>query len=743
MVKKAHKKHTLSVKENTQSTLPLFLHKALVRGTGWLTLLVSVCFFTATYDSAQVKLTLLQIGATMLLTLWAALKITQRHNPFTRRTLPFLAPLLIYVGWMTLSFLCFPYKLEAAEEFLRLWLYGAISCLIACEFTREDVCTLTRFIIASAWICLGYGALQIINIWLPGVDLLPWHGFFGHRIFSTLANPNFFGAFIVFTSGIIAAEFLRTRKKALLMLLVIGLVDLIFTESKGAWLAYAGMIVLGTFAYTNCISTVKKHLKKINIVAITCLLLAAGAAGVYSVKRFQSISFRTYTWLSALEMTKDSPVLGTGPGSFKIVYPAYRRAQIFYIENAHNTETAHAENEYLEQAATGGVIGLALFLWLMSFLLIGTYKNMQRTDETTSRMLLGYGAALAGILLHSVVDISVHFASSGTLVAVCIGVLVALMLQNPPPQDTTQTPSSPPFLLWGMRILTWIAILAVMVYASATFYYVLRNIAVKTVGEVLLFALALITFSGVILGAAYVYARTIKQTMRVSVCGLLLISLLPCVFFWRIFLANHYYSLGVALVQMGQAHASLGAFSDAVKLNPYLAEYRQYRANVFAMTLDPTKRFVPALGDTNTARTDFERAMEDFNFVLGHNPNHALLHHNLGQLYYTLAMRQLGQAQTEPAQALLYRSLAEENLQQAKQYLTQSLRLDPVHVNTYLLLINMALITRHVDEAQAWADAYYKGPDDVTEEEFLARHRENPHMQAAQAHIDKLRTGLR
>ena len=308
--KKVQKK---SVKTTAQKADPAannavaFLHRTLVLLTGWLVLLVSISFFTATYDSAHVKLTLLQIGATVLLTLWAALKITQRQNPFTHRTLPFLAPLFIYIGWMSLSFLCFPYKLEAAEEFLRLWLYGGISCLIACEFTREDIATLTKFIIATAWVCLGYGTIQIVNIWLPGADLLPWHGFFGNRIFSTHANPNFFGAFIVFASGIVGAEFLRTRQKRLLVLLALGLLDLIFTESKGAWLAYAGLLVFAAFTYTNCMARVKKHLLKINVAAIVCLLLAAGVAGVYSAKRFQSVSFRTYTWLSALEMAKDSP----------------------------------------------------------------------------------------------------------------------------------------------------------------------------------------------------------------------------------------------------------------------------------------------------------------------------------------------------------------------------------------------------------------------------------------------------
>ena len=82
----------MSKKTKVTSTAPLadrcalFLRRALPHLVGWLVLLVSISFFTATYDSAHVKLTLLQIGATMLLTLWTALKITEHKNPFPRYT---------------------------------------------------------------------------------------------------------------------------------------------------------------------------------------------------------------------------------------------------------------------------------------------------------------------------------------------------------------------------------------------------------------------------------------------------------------------------------------------------------------------------------------------------------------------------------------------------------------------------------------------------------------------------------
>lgn len=736
-----------SVQRNDQAA---FIRHLLPTVTGWLIVLVSLSFFTATYDSAHVKLTLLQIGATLLLTLWACLKITEHKNPFPRHTWIFLAPLLIYGAWQTLSFICFPYKLEAAEEFIRLLMYGIISVLIACEFTLKDIRLITKFIVLTAWISFAYGLVQVLAIWWPSVDFLPWHNFFAGRTFSTHANPNFFGAFIVFVSAIIGAEFLRTRQKRLLILLAIGLIDLFFTESKGAWLAYGAMAVLFAFAYTNFLARVKKHLVKINAIAIVCLLVATAGAGIYSAKRFQSVSFRAYTWLSAFEMVKDSPILGTGPGSFKLVYPAYRRPQIFYIENAHNNETQHAENEYLEQAATGGIVGLALFLWLCVFLFTCTFKNLKAplpskpsTDEKETRFyLLGYGAALAGLLIHATVDISIHFASSGLLLAVFIGVILALSMPHPAQESASAEDSRPPHWLLALRWAVAAATLAALSYVCVEFVQILKHLALVQLGEKLLFALSLLTFGGCILAVAYIYFQLLRQTKRFWVCIVLLASLPVNVFFFNLFAANHYYSVGVALVNLQQPHAALPAFTDAIKRNPFLAEYRQYRANVFAMTLDLSKRFNESLGDTDIARTDFERALADLAFVHQHNPNHALLHQETGQLHYTLAMRQLSQAQEDPQQAFLYNQLATENFDLAKKSFLQALTLDPVNVNTYLLLINMALLRHDTQEAQNWVNTYFKGPEGVTEPEFLDRNRQNPQMRAVQAHIERLKAAL-
>lgn len=726
-----------------------FLHKALVHVTGWLCVLVSISFFTATYDTAQVKLTLLHMGSVVLLALWTALKLTERKSPFTRQNFPFLLPVLAYLAWNIFSFALAPYKLEAAEEFIRLLMYGVITLLAACEFTRQDIKTITKFILAAAWISFAYALVQVLDGFFPGIDLMPWRGFFTRRVFSTHANPNFFGAFVIFTSCLAGAYYLITRKKSLLVLLAAGLIGLVFTESKGAWLAYGAALACFAGLYTNRLlpGNARKHLKKINLAALCVLVIALAGAGFYASKRFQSVSFRAFTWLSAWEMVQDSPVIGTGPGSFKIIYPAYRRPQIFYIENSHNTETQHAENEYLEQWATTGTVGLAVFLWLVVFVFFCAVRNLHPLSENTRErnlLLLGYASAFFGLMAHAFVDISIRFASSGLFFALFCGVILALCRPKTEPLAAHPEPVSPKWLRAAGRAV----LLAALAYGGwlvcTQFAEVTGAIRTGTLGEGLLWAAAWTAVAGSVGGVIFIYTRAafLSQSLRVSLVCTASVPLL--VFFYGFFQANHYYSLGVSLVAKGNAEGALGYFTQAISLNPLQTEYRQYRANTLASISNLNTSFSPSRGDTDAPSNDYERAMKDYAFVFTHAPNHVMLHQNIGQLYYYMAVRQ-AQSAAKAAGAAQYRELSQssrQNMEQAKLAFKRSLKLDPVNENTYFFLASIALMERNPDEARQWVDRYRRGPKGVTEEEFLARNRTNPRFNELEKQIKILRASV-
>lgn len=746
------------VKHNVKKALPTaaqtpadfsFLQKIIPLVTGWLVLLVSVAFFTGTYDSAHVKLTLFQIGTVMLGALWGAKLLTARKNPFTRQNIMFFLPLLAYMAWQTFSFLCFPYKTAAAEEFIRQGLYTLITLLIACEFTQDNVRTVSRFIVAAAWISFIYGAVQIVAIWFPALDVFNWRGFFGNRIFSTYANPNFFGAFIVFSSCIVGAQYLITRQKKLLVLLGLGLCSLVFTESKGAWLSYAASAAVFAFGYLHAFGT-KTAKKRITAAAAVLVLGAIIGAGIYGAKRFQSVSFRAYTWLSAFEMVQDSPIRGTGIGSFKAVYPAYRRPQIFYLENAHNTETQHAENEYLEQWAVGGTVGLALFLWLMVFLGVLTWKNLNAPlpekpaahDKERQLFLLGYGTALAGLLVHASVDISMHFASSGLLMAVFMGVLLALGInragtENPP----VQTDPKYPKLLWCAKAIACLCCVGTMAYIFTLFSLMMLTLTRTRFGDWLLGIVSWSVLMACLSAGNYIYMRIIYLTKKYSVPVLLALSLPFILLAYNVFQANHYYNVGVALINMRNAEGALGYFTKAIQFDPFELEYRQYRGSVLATTLNLNNSFSPVRGDTKAPSNDYERALQDFRYVLTHNPNHALLHQSIAQLYYATGVRyvQASYGAKSAQEQLLYNTLAQENLENAKRALQKALDLDSVNPSTYEILTSIALMEHHFDDAQHWIDLYRKGPAGVTEKEFLSRHEHNAQIDRMQEQLNRLR----
>ena len=728
-----------------------FLQKIIPLVLGWLVLLVSIAFFTGTYDSAHVKLTLFQIGAIMLTALWGAKLLLVRKNPFRRPNILFFLPLLTYMGWQTFSFLCFPYKMAAGEEFIRQGLYLLITLLVACEFTQDNIRTLNKFIVAAAWVSFLYGLVQIIAIWLPSLDIMNWRGFFGHRVFSTHANPNFFGAFIVFTSCIVGAQYLITRRKNLLVLLGLGLLALAFTETKGAWLAYGASALIFTLGYVHTFST-RTAKKRLTACAAALMVCALIGAYIYGAKRFQSVSFRAYTWLSAFEMVQDSPIKGTGLGSFKVVYPAYRRPQIFYLENAHNTETQHAENEYLEQWATGGTIGFAIFLWLLVFLAALTWKNLAaplpaKADPVAKErklLFLGYGTALAGLMVHAVVDISLHFASSGLLMAVFMGVLLALGLNRPAQTEPAPVTAQHPALLLTLKIIAGIACTTLMIIILIFFMEMMHTLTHNRFGDWVLIMSAWLVAAACLAAGNYIYVRTLALTQKIAVVCLLMLSL-PFIFFsYCVLQADHYYSVGVALVNLKNAEGSLGYFTKAIKFNPFELEYRQYRASVLATTLNLNNVFSPARGDTKKPSNDYERALKDFQYVLQRNPNHALLHQSIAQIYYAMGVKYVQAAYRAQAaqEQLLYNRLSVENMENAKRALKMSLDLDPVNAATYEILASIALMEHHFDEAQYWIDHYKKGPQGVTEKDFLARHQHNERIERMQLQLNQLRANL-
>ena len=351
-----------------------FSQKAIIWWLPWLYLLISDSFYLRTYDSAQVKITLVQMGGICLLSLWLCRLIAQGKRSFNKSDLVTLAPFLAYFAVGILSFMHAPYTFSSTDAFLRRIFYMTVPLIVISEFNEKATDRFTRILSWTTWITVGYGFLQWFDITFfpPGVgngpDPFIWRQAFGKRVFSTFGNPNFFANLLVIMFPILVCQYAKSRDMKLLPLIGMLLWDLVATETKGAWVGmFVSMTLLtGTYVFFFNREVLKHYWKHIALVVLLAFTVVSGGI-IHKLNNssWTSVNFRLFTWLATWEMITTQPFLGTGIGSFWVIYPAFRRPPIFHIEGKHNTETDHSENEWLEVLYDEGILGFGIFVWLI------------------------------------------------------------------------------------------------------------------------------------------------------------------------------------------------------------------------------------------------------------------------------------------------------------------------------------------------------------------------------------------
>lgn len=406
---------------------------------GSLLFLIAVSFYFETYDSCQIKITLFQISSLILLALWGCKIILQSHNPLNRANIGLIWPFLAYLVWICLSYFNNAYKPIALDQFIRHVFYMLIAVMIIIEFRRESIDRLTKFILAGAAIVIGYGLVQVIDVaffyHLPqaqSLDPFAWKRFIYQRIAGTFGNPQFFANYLLIVFFIAAGWFLKKRSWWLLVLMAADLVCLYYTKTRAAWLAFGITSML--FAWLYAIYFMRRRRWVVYIVSVLPVLVCLAGINKFT-NRQVSVDLRAIRWLATWDMIKEKPIIGHGVGSFKTVYPKFQNPEAIRLKGNHVTITEHASNEFLQQWAENGIVGLALFLWIIIFVCrkaiseIKDIVNSHRafiSDNQLSFELLGYLMAFIAMLIHSFFDISMRQVSSGIYFAVLPAVIIVL-----------------------------------------------------------------------------------------------------------------------------------------------------------------------------------------------------------------------------------------------------------------------------------------------------------------------------
>ena len=736
-------------------------------GLPFLYFLTSTAFYLHTYDSAQVKITIVQMLGVVLVGLWYLTILCDRDRDW-KVYLPLAAPLLASLLSGILSWSHAAYPGPSLDEALRRVFYIHFGLIALTEMrTLERMDRMMKFLLAATALATVYGLIQFLD-WkfypmafnASGLDPFVWRQAFASRIFSTFGNPNFFGNFLVILTPITLSFLVRRQSDrpasvllfAFSSLVVSGLVwhstevvqalhieawdnefvallllgycmavavrfawlGLLFflitfcntlTVSKGAWVGYAGamlsflLLVLFFFPQFRG-EKVRRHVKNL---AFGLLALAVVTVGIYSRQRVDSLRFRIVTWVSTWEMTQMHPVWGNGIGSFRILYPAFRRPQIFHIEGKHNTETDHSEDEYWEVLMDEGIIGFGIFLWMIAtFSALGIKALGRFTEELTYRdpltgkrksspedarayYLLGFLAAFWGMLMHNMMDVSLRFVSSGIFLWLLAGLIGALVANDPLPAtdadlekrqgaDDPSDPPHPPAILVPAYFAA-IGAFGWITYKILTEFNDAQGALQGPFGEELLWLIAwgfamLVTLCGV-LYAGYQMIRSMRHIYGVAL--LILVTVWPLHIFWGYFMADVFHNRGIYFSKGGQWEQAINSYRKVTELNPnYIMAY-YFTGNVY------TDRWGPG---------DMERAMGEYEKVWKIAPNYVQTHHQAGLVY--LRKGQDARKRFDELRAQGHLAEAAQAFQEAKQAWEKALyyfwkyhAIDPVFEGNY------------------------------------------------------------
>ena len=200
------------------------------------------------------------------------------------------------------------------------------------------------------------------------------------RIYSTLENPNLLGGFLLPVLPLAVVALLRwpgrTRRLFALTSLVLGLVALVLTYSRGAWMGMvASLGVLGlllAMRHTRHWPPFWRRTLPILLLGGAAVLLAVLVIEVEPLRvRVMSLlagrqdssnNFRINVWTSVLAMIADRPWIGIGPGNsaFNLIYPLYQQPKF----NALSAYSIPLELT-VEAGIPGLLAGLGLFVTAM------------------------------------------------------------------------------------------------------------------------------------------------------------------------------------------------------------------------------------------------------------------------------------------------------------------------------------------------------------------------------------------
>ncbi|MFA5139232.1 MAG: O-antigen ligase family protein [Elusimicrobiota bacterium] len=267
----------------------------------------------------------------------------------------------------------------------------------------ETILWTLRAALGAAVLCGAYAGLQAAGL----EPLLPVAsaGTIKGRVISTLGGPVYLGSALVAFAPLALHFALKDdpadRALGLLATLAVW-TGMFFSVSRGAM---AGGMAACAFAWIASRRDLSRRFRSSGALVVTVAAGAALAALLAfgtSRSRTASDAGRVEVWKTALRTAVAHPVLGVGPDAFEIGLRRHRTERLVALVGPGGGQ-ADAHNEFLQIAATMGVVGLLAYgflLWSLAAALVSALSQ----DGPERALTAALGGALVGVFIQAKVN---------------------------------------------------------------------------------------------------------------------------------------------------------------------------------------------------------------------------------------------------------------------------------------------------------------------------------------------------
>lgn len=364
---------------------------------------VNLIFTTYTQNIVMLKDLSAPLISIMIFFLWVCGDLA-KHGRWVLPRHGVVPSMVVALLWWAASVFEGSSPATGVELWGRMWAYF-VQVWAAIRFfdSYRRLGVFLRFALLTNLLAVLYGQTQLWNVdILVELGLIPdW----GSNVFvSTHGNPNFYAGYLITAFPMLIGYWLITRNSGLILampiLILLNFHHVIQSTARGAYIAVALYVPIFILALVLNRKNLhffeeplrRKLLKFTGIVLIIAMVLTPFVAfdkvsaygeklygQFYSLVDFEA-NYTNWVRLVFFQMALDGavryPYMGRGIASFNWNMPETRPVWYHRTGVSHNTD--HPHNEHLEWLHDCGVVGLAVFWWILAAYMVTGVREIWR-----------------------------------------------------------------------------------------------------------------------------------------------------------------------------------------------------------------------------------------------------------------------------------------------------------------------------------------------------------------------------